>query len=171
MLNIPIKEMELSTHTSLFVTGCMNFMWDDIGKMLSSSSITTHALHDAIDSKNLSLNLAAAWVWDSVRNLSWTSCWHRKNQTQKSNSARMGHGAGGRRFFILNRQHVYPKKYYRNYQVPYLIECVWVKEKWNAERINEPWPLYRGSWARTASGAAGLSNHHPQLSQWSVQEG
>jgi len=26
MLNIPIKEMELSTHTSLFVTGCMNFM-------------------------------------------------------------------------------------------------------------------------------------------------
>lgn len=70
-----IKETQVRNHTSLFVTGGMNFMWDDIGKMLSSSSITTHALHEAMDSKNLSLNRAAAWVWDSVRNLSWTSCW------------------------------------------------------------------------------------------------
>lgn len=59
--------------TSVIVMGLIDLMCDDIGKILSSSSITTHALHVARDSKNRSLNLAVAWVWDSVRNLSWTS--------------------------------------------------------------------------------------------------
>ena len=57
MLNIPIK-MELCTHTSLIVACFIDFVRDV--KMLSSSSITTHASHFPIDSRNLSLNLAAA---------------------------------------------------------------------------------------------------------------
>ena len=63
--------------TSLTGTGVIDLIWDEIGKIFSSSSMTTHALHDASDNKKRSLKRPAASEWDSVRNLSWTS-WNQK---------------------------------------------------------------------------------------------
>lgn len=48
----------------------VNFTCDEIGKILSSSSITRHALHDAIESKNRSLKRETISECDSVLNLS-----------------------------------------------------------------------------------------------------
>ena len=57
--------------TSLTGTGVIDLIWDEIGKTFSSSSMTTHALHDhASDNKKPSLKDPAASEWDSVRNLS-----------------------------------------------------------------------------------------------------
>ena len=63
----------MGTITSLTGTGVIDFIWEEIGKILNSSSMTTHALHDATDNKNLSLKRPVASEWDSVRYLSWTS--------------------------------------------------------------------------------------------------
>jgi len=60
--------------TSMFGRGVMERMQVEIGRMLSSSSMTTQALHDARDSMNLSLNRPTTSTCASVRNLACTSC-------------------------------------------------------------------------------------------------
>jgi hypothetical protein len=140
--------------TSLFVTGCMNFMWDDIGKMLSSSSMTMHALHDAMDSKNLSLNLVAAVVWDSVRNLSWTSCKHIR-LLWLSGVVKGANNLSSIQTWIQN-----------------YVCLLRNKSEGSCNReLSSPWPWYINWLMRRAKREAGWSTHRPQLSQWFWPEG
>lgn len=52
--------LKLTKVTSLTGTGVIDLIWDEIGKIFSSSLMTTHALHDASYNKKRSLTLAEA---------------------------------------------------------------------------------------------------------------
>jgi len=91
--------------TSLAGTEVIDLMWDEIGNTFSSSSMTTHALQEARDNKNRSLKRPVASEWDSVRNLSWTSC--KQWSTRKLNLMRLQKQHGKYRPRFLNTHYIY----------------------------------------------------------------
>lgn len=52
--------LEIKKLTSPTITGAIVFICEEIGRMLSSSSMTTQALHEATESKKRSLKRPAA---------------------------------------------------------------------------------------------------------------
>ena len=54
------NKLKLTKVTSLTGTGVIDLIWDEIGKIFSSSFMTTHALHDGSYNKKCSLKLPAA---------------------------------------------------------------------------------------------------------------